>query len=130
LQLITLTGAQVKDVLEQQWQGDDLTAFRPLQVSHSLSYQWSATRPQGNRVLAETMTVNGSPVEASEIYRGVVNEFLADGGDGFSALRLGRSRVDSGIADLQALIDYLTERDAAGQPAGRNESGDRVVRVE
>lgn len=130
LQLITLTGAQLKDVLEQQWQSDDLTAFKPLQISHSLSYQWSATRPQGNRVLAETMTVNGSPVEADAIYRVAVNEFLADGGDGFSTLRLGRNRVDSGIADLQALIDYLTERDAAGQPAGRKEPGKRFMRIE
>lgn len=130
LQLVTLTGAQLKDVLEQQWQSDDLSDFRPLQISHSLSYHWSAARPRGNRVLTETITVNGLPVEADKTYRVVVNEFLADGGDGFAALRLGHNRVDTDIADLQALIDYLIERDAAGQPAGQQEPGRRMLRIE
>ncbi len=46
---MTLTGSQLKDMLEQQW----LDPKRPriLQVSNGFSYTWDATKPFGERVM-------------------------------------------------------------------------------
>ena len=48
---LTLTGKQIKDMLEQQW----LDPKRPriLQVSKGFSYAWDGARPIGDRVVAE-----------------------------------------------------------------------------
>ena len=45
MQTITLTGAQLKTVLEQQWQPqpDGSVAVRILQISSTLHYTWSAS---------------------------------------------------------------------------------------
>jgi len=50
---LTLTGAQIKNALEQQW----LDPKRPriLQVSKGFSYAWDNARPYGERVLADRM---------------------------------------------------------------------------
>ena len=54
---LTLTGKQIKDMLEQQW----LDPKRPriLQVSKGFSYAWDGAKPDGERVIAERMTLNG-----------------------------------------------------------------------
>ncbi|MGY3364418.1 5'-nucleotidase [Bradyrhizobium sp. GM2.4] len=54
---MTLTGSQLKDMLEQQW----LDPKRPriLQVSNGFSYAWDAAKPYGERVINEKMTLNG-----------------------------------------------------------------------
>ena len=54
---LTLTGAQIKDMLEQQW----LDPKRPriLQVSKGFSYAWDGAKPYGERVIADRMSLNG-----------------------------------------------------------------------
>ena len=54
---LTLTGAQIKDMLEQQW----LDPKRPriLQVSKGFSYAWDGAKPFGERVIADRMSLNG-----------------------------------------------------------------------
>ena len=46
---MTLTGAQIDRVLEQQWDGQG-TSPKVLQVSNGLTYTWSAAGPLGSRV--------------------------------------------------------------------------------
>ncbi len=81
---LTLTGMQIKDVLEQQW----LTPAQPriLQVSKGFSYVWDAARPYGDRVIADRMSLNGQKIDPATRYRVTVNNYLAAGGDGFSKL--------------------------------------------
>src|SRR5712672_1149975 len=81
---LTLTGAQIKDALEQQW----LDPKRPriLQVSKGFSYAWDNARPYGERVLADRMSLNGEPIDPAKGYRVTVNNYLAVGGDGFTGL--------------------------------------------
>ena len=50
---MTLTGKQIKDMLEQQWR--DPKRPRILQVSKGFSYAWDSTKPDGERVIAERM---------------------------------------------------------------------------
>ncbi|GAA3533737.1 bifunctional metallophosphatase/5'-nucleotidase [Amycolatopsis ultiminotia] len=101
MQTITLTGADLKNVLEQQW-GPSGTKI--LQVSSSLHYTYSAAAPVGSRVSA--ITVNGTPVDPATPYRVSVNNFLAAGGDGFTEFTKGTD-LAGGPVDLDAFIAYL-----------------------
>jgi 5'-nucleotidase len=110
LQTLTLTGAQLEDVLEQQWQPD---GARILQVSSTLRYSWSRAAPTGDKV--SDVRIDGAPVEPGTSYRVTVNNFLAGGGDGFTALRAGTD-VTGGPVDLDALLAYLAATPGLAPP--------------
>lgn len=101
---MTLTGHQLKDMLEQQW----LDPKRPriLQVSIGFSYIWDASKPFGERVALETIMLNGRPLEPGAGYRVTVNDYLAVGGDGFTAARAGTSPQYGGY-DADALFAFF-----------------------
>lgn len=101
---MTLTGAQIDTLLEQQWVGQP--SPRILQVSSGFAYSWSASAPNGSKVDRATITLNGVPLDAVGSYRVTVNSFLADGGDNFFALIQGTSRL-GGAIDLDALEAYF-----------------------
>ncbi|GAA3803707.1 bifunctional metallophosphatase/5'-nucleotidase [Amycolatopsis tucumanensis] len=101
MQTITLTGANLKNVLEQQWTA---TTTRILQISSSLHYTYSASAPVGSKV--RDITVNGTPVDPAATYRVSVNNFLAGGGDGFTEFTKGTD-LAGGPVDLDALIAYF-----------------------
>ncbi len=84
---LTLTGTQIKNMLEQQW----LDPKRPriLQVSKGFSYAWDGAKPYGDRVIAERMSLNGQRIDPAAGYRVTVNNYLAVGGDGFTVLKEG-----------------------------------------
>lgn len=125
--LMTLTGAQLRALLEQQWpKSDEAANGGLLQVSNSLHYRWDATLPAGRRVLPDSLTVDGKPVVDTASYRIVTNNFLAEGGDRFSVFAQGSARVDTGIRDIDSLGAYLKQRDAAGHPAGAAKAGTRI----
>ncbi|MCK1516899.1 bifunctional metallophosphatase/5'-nucleotidase [Bradyrhizobium sp. 190] len=118
---VTLTGKQIKDMLEQQW----LDPKRPriLQVSKGFSYAWDAARPDGERVLAERMSLNGQPLDPAASYRVTVNNFLFVGGDGFTVLTEGTA-PQTGIYDSDALNSYFL----ASSPIGPT-AADRIIRI-
>jgi 5'-nucleotidase len=107
LVVMDLTGAQLRTLLEQQWDRPDTRYM--LQVSRSLAYQWDSTRPVGQRVVPGSLKVDGKPVIDTQAYRVVANNFLAEGGDSFPVLAKGTNRVDTGIRDIDALIGYLKQ---------------------
>jgi 5'-nucleotidase len=107
---MTLTGAQLKAVLEQQWSMVRPERARMLQPSAGFSYQWDSRRPHGSRV--DGMRLNGRAVNATDEVRVTVNSFLAEGGDGFRTLRQGRDRV-GGPLDIEAFTEYLRAESAA-----------------
>ncbi len=104
---MTLTGAQVKTLLEQQWVGQ--TSPRILQVS-GITYSWSASAPAGSKV--SDVVVGGAPLDPAASYRVVVNSFLATGGDNFRVL-LGGVDLVGGAVDLDALIDHVKAQPGA-----------------
>ncbi|WP_375425181.1 bifunctional metallophosphatase/5'-nucleotidase [uncultured Friedmanniella sp.] len=113
MQTITLTGAQLKAVLEQQQQtaGADPTW---LQVSSTLHYTWTTSAALGSKVSA--ITVAGLPVNPTASYRVSVNNFLAAGGDGFTVFEAGTD-LTGGPIDLDALVDYLGDHPNLSAPA-------------
>ena len=116
---LTLSGAQLVRLLEQQWL--DQPRPRLLQVSTGFSYAWDASRPAGQRVLADSLRLNGTPVSPGQRLRVTVNSFLAGGGDNFSVLKSGTERR-TGVMDIDALEAYL-------QAGGRPLSDERVRRL-
>ena len=101
---LTLTGMQIKSMLEQQW----LDPKRPriLQVSRGFSYAWDAAKPDGERVIADRMALNGQRIDPAASYRVTVNNYLAVGGDGFTVLKEGTARR-IGAYDADALYAYF-----------------------
>lgn len=119
MQTLTLTGAQLKAVLEQQWQPqpDGSVQVRILQISSTLHYSWSRSAPVGSKI--SNITVAGEPVTDTATYRVSVNNFLAAGGDGFSAFT-GGTDITGGPVDLDAFTAYLTANpNLAPPPADR-----------
>jgi 5'-nucleotidase len=117
LVVMDLTGAQLREVLEQQWRREGAHGYM-LQVSRSLSYEWDSTRPVGQRVLPGSLKVDGKPVEDGKTYRVVANNFLADGGDNFPALAKGTNRNDTGMRDLDALVAHMKNNPSTGNEGG------------
>jgi 5'-nucleotidase len=105
-----MTGAQIKTLLEQQWQRDDKGAvptrpFLRLGVSKGFFATYDATRPEGNRVTG--MWLNGTAIAPGTTYSVTTNSFLAGGGDNFRAFNLATGKRDTGKVDLQAMVDYM-----------------------
>lgn len=124
---MTLTQQQIKDVLEQQFNGcNGQTANRVMQVSNGLNYSWSSSGSCGTRIrnvsftpmdvtvvppvplgATELLVINGVVQNPAKTYRVTVNNFMATGGDGFGVLVGGTSQL-GGAQDIDALIAYLT----------------------
>jgi 5'-nucleotidase len=107
---MTLTGAQLKALLESQWRG---ASARPqfLQPSSSLAYVWRADAPAGARVVADSLRIDGRPWRADASYRVTVNSFLAAGGDRFRIFQDG-AEPTGGPLDVDALAQYLAKASA------------------
>ncbi|GAA1144721.1 ExeM/NucH family extracellular endonuclease [Nocardioides aquiterrae] len=110
LMTLDLTGAQIKTVLEQQWQRDPdgNVPSRPfLRLGTSKGFQFAAdpNRPEGDRITG--MWLDGEPIDASATYHVAATNFLVDGGDNFRGLTAGTHKQDTGFTDLQATVDYL-----------------------
>ncbi|MHC2760808.1 2',3'-cyclic-nucleotide 2'-phosphodiesterase (5'-nucleotidase family) [Bradyrhizobium liaoningense] len=108
---MTLTGNQLKDMLEQQW----LDPKRPriLQVSNGFSYTWDASKPFGERVIPAKMTLNGRLIEPGNGYRVTLNDYLAVGGDGFSVAKQGTAPQYGGY-DADALFAFFRAHGPVG----------------
>jgi 5'-nucleotidase len=112
----TMTGAQIKRVLEQQFVGfEGQTTQRILQVSAGLTYSWSASAPAGAKVSG--IQLNGVALDPAATYRVTMNSFLATGGDGFAVFNEGTEQV-GGDVDLDAFTAYLTAHPGLAPPAG------------
>ncbi|WP_315813523.1 bifunctional metallophosphatase/5'-nucleotidase [Bradyrhizobium sp. SZCCHNR2028] len=117
LTTVTLTGAEIKAALEQQW----LDPARPriLQVSSGFSYAFDAKQSAGARIDAASMMLDGKAIDLAASYRVTINNYLALGGDGFTAFKSGRDPI-TGPYDDEALFAYLKSNGPlAPPPRGR-----------
>lgn len=112
LGLVTLSGAQFKTLLEQQWQrdADGNVPQRPylqLGLSDNVSYTFDPTLPEGQRVTS--VTVDGAPLDPNGSYRIGTFSFLVSGGDNFRVFTEGADVVDTGLLDYEAWMDYIAD---------------------
>lgn len=113
LVVMTLTGAQLREALEQQFSGVNAQRPRVLQPSAGFEWRWRARAAEGQRVVE--MRLDGVPIDPAARYRVAVNAFLADGGDGFEVFRAGTERT-GGVLDVTALVDWLGSRPVTTPP--------------
>src|SRR4029078_1295663 len=81
----TCTGQAIYDVLEQQFNNPAPGQNRIMLVSANVHYQWNATTTP--RIVAGSVTFGGAPISPGGSYRVVMNNFMADGGDGYTVFR-------------------------------------------
>lgn len=109
LSSVSLTGAQLKTVFEQQWQRNAAgnVPSRPylqLGTSSNVVYTFDPTRAEGDRITS--LQVDGADVDPAATYKVAVPAFLASGGDNFRAFAEGTA-VDTGLLDYEVWIEYL-----------------------
>ncbi|MGQ3382610.1 5'-nucleotidase C-terminal domain-containing protein [Glutamicibacter sp. TV12E] len=114
-----LTGAQIREALEQQWQpeGSERNKLH-LGISEGLSYTYIEDAPAGEHV--QEITFNGELLDESATFRVAANAFLATGGDNFTAFAEGTDHADSGQVDLEATVNFFKAHDVVSpSPLGR-----------
>nr|WP_315428317.1 bifunctional metallophosphatase/5'-nucleotidase [uncultured Albidiferax sp.] len=125
---MTLTTQNIKDFLEEQFAGclgQSTTATRFALPSAGFKYTWDGAKACGARVsnvtlrnasTTETLVdATGAVQNPSKTYRVTVNNFMADGGDGYTTLVKGTNRL-GGAQDIDALTAYLANFKAPSAP--------------
>lgn len=112
LKTMTLSGAELKELFEQQFDGQSFDqAFSP---SGNVAFAFDLSRPLGSRVF--DVRIDGKPIDPAADYRLTMNSFLAGGGDSFTTFRKGRNVVTGG-SDLDALEAWIVAEPVRELPA-------------
>lgn len=116
LYTLTYTGAELKGILEQGFDGSGPEQI--LTPSDGFVFEYDRSRPVGDRIVA--MTLNGKPVDPAASYRVTVSSFLANGGDTFTGFAAGRDKT-RGAVDIDALEAWLKRTPPRALPTGKRE---------
>ena len=105
--VLELKGSDLLAVLENGVSRIEDTAGRFPQVS-GLSFVFDSGKAAGSRV--SDVKVGSQALDMNKSYRVATNDFIAGGGDGYSAFKAGRVVVDASGATLMAtqVMDYIT----------------------
>ncbi len=101
-----LTGAQIRDVLEQS-----LTLERGLMQVSGLQVEYELSRPAGQRVVR--VSVGQAPLERDRVYTVATNSFVGQGGDLYVTFA-NATRTAAGAPIVEVLAAYLKRVGAAG----------------
>ena len=108
LVVMTLTGAQLKAALEQEFGAENIAAAKRVAVlapSAGFTYDVDLARASGDRIVA--MRLVGKPIDPAANYRVALNNYVASGGDGLTVFTGGADVTDKGIVDLDALVAWI-----------------------
>lgn len=100
--MVEITGKDVKDALENGLRDAPQGAGR-FPVVSGLTFEADLKQPQGSRVTA--VSVDGKPIDPAGKYTVASNNFMLDGGDGYSAL--GRGRTLIGLTDGKLMANEV-----------------------
>jgi 5'-nucleotidase len=119
----SMTGRQIRALLEQQFASGSNTAERPIMLlpSRGLTYSYDLRLPVGQRII--DLKLNGQPITDAASYRVTMNSFLSTGGDNFTLFREGTNPF-GGPLDLEAIEAYLAANNPLVPPAA-----DRITRL-
>jgi 5'-nucleotidase len=115
VETVSLTGAQIITMLQQQFTGPNATAPKVLQVSQGFTYTLDNTKTGADKIVTSSVALNGVALDPNATYRVTVNNFLAGGGDNFTVLTQGTDPVVTAI-DLDAFVAYLTAHSSPTSP--------------
>jgi 2',3'-cyclic-nucleotide 2'-phosphodiesterase (5'-nucleotidase family) len=97
---LKLSGAQLKRTLEA---GAGMLAVSGVRV------QFDVNKPAGKRLISASL-LDGAPLEDSQFYSLVTNDFVLAGGDGFTEFAKGSEIVDTGYLLREAFVEYVKAR--------------------
>jgi 5'-nucleotidase len=110
---ITLTGAQLEDVLEQQFPNPARASTFVLGTSDALRYGYDSTAAYGSRI--SDVTIGGVALDPGASYRVAANSFLMGGGDSFTAFTQGTGHT-TGPVDVDTAVAYLGAHSPVAPP--------------
>lgn len=124
---LTLSGAQIRTLLQQQWgtKADGTPDTKTLQIS-GLKYTAYMKSPVNDRVDGLTKT-DGTPIYDDQYYTAVVNNFMAAGGDNYKVLLEAKESV-VGPTDLDVFYDYIKNNFKGGQITAKKEG--RITNID
>ncbi|QES48971.1 bifunctional metallophosphatase/5'-nucleotidase [Streptomyces venezuelae] len=116
MNVVDLTGAQLITTLQQQVSGP-VNGVNPkiLQVSKGFTYTLDMTKAGADRIVADSVKLNGQAIDPAKTYRVAMNEFLAGGGDGFTVLKEHKNKL-VGASDLDVFNAYLGKNSSETSP--------------
>jgi 5'-nucleotidase len=109
------TGAQLIKVLQEQVSGSNAASPKILLPSTGFTYTLDLTKTGADRIVVDSVKLNGTAIDPAATYRVATNSFLAGGGDGITTLGQGTNDLVGGD-DLAALVEYLTANSSASSP--------------
>ncbi len=115
LTTISLTGAQLVHVLQQQYSEANEASPKVLQVSEGFTYTVDNAQTGAAKIVVDSIMLNGTAIDQAATYRVTVNSFLAGGGDGFGELANGTDPL-VGAIDLDGFVDYMEAHSSQGSP--------------
>jgi 5'-nucleotidase len=125
---LNLTGADIKGILEEQWQPAGASRpFLKLGVNEALTYTYDPTAAQGSHITE--ILLDGQPLDLAGTYKVGANSFLAAGGDNFVTFRNGTGKADTGKIDLEAMVAYFEAFGSASPDYAQRAVGVDVVSV-
>ncbi|MET9850121.1 bifunctional metallophosphatase/5'-nucleotidase [Streptomyces ossamyceticus] len=113
--LQNFTGAQLVQILKEQVSGSNAASPKILLPSTGFTYTLDMTKTGADRIVVDSIKLNGAALDPAATYRVATNSFLAGGGDGITTLGLGTNDLVGGD-DLAALEEYLLANSSAGNP--------------
>ncbi|MFJ7044028.1 bifunctional metallophosphatase/5'-nucleotidase [Streptomyces sp. NPDC101112] len=113
--LQNFTGAQLVQILKEQVSGSNAASPKILLPSTGFTYTLDLTKTGADRIVVDSIKLNGAALDPAATYRVATNSFLAGGGDGITTLGLGTNDLVGGD-DLAALEAYLLANSSAGNP--------------
>ncbi|RUR13666.1 bifunctional UDP-sugar hydrolase/5'-nucleotidase [Legionella sp. km772] len=100
--LVSLTGQDIYDLLEQQWQG---SYPNMLQIS-GITYTYDTKQPLGKRI--QGIELFNGPLLREKVYTIATTDFFANGSGVFSVMKKSKM-LKQGDSDCQVLIDYIKQ---------------------
>ncbi len=107
--LIDITGEQVMMALENSVSRYAATSGRYLQVSEQLQYAYDLSQPPGERVIEDSVTISGEPLQMGETYKVATVNFLVAGGDGYDEFTNAQSTLDTTFPQASASSECIKQ---------------------
>ena len=101
---LSLTGEQIKYALEQQWTEEKENRIQEV----GITYTFNQAAPIGNRI-TDLKDEHGQEIQPNKTYTVATSNYLASGGDGFTAFTKGKQMKDGPTA-VDTLANYIKNK--------------------
>lgn len=115
LDVVSMTGQQIYDVLNQQYKNFGAGHQTYLLVS-GLKYDFTTNDDKAQPFKVTKVYGNdGKPIDLNKTYNVVINDFLKGGGDYFEQFKSAKQVATAGV-DTDVFVKYIQDQTKAGKP--------------